>query len=64
MKIKEKKDMSYAFIDLRKAFSVRHHKLIEILAKKGLPRKTLILIADMYTGNKTTLQQYSLTETK
>ena len=61
----ERKDLSFAFIDLRKAFdSVRHVSLIETLAKKGLPRKTLVLIADMYTGNSTTLQDGNIVNLK
>ena len=56
-KIRQNKNLSCAFIDLRRAFdSVKHRKLIEVLAKKSIPRKILILIADNYTGNKTMLQ--------
>ena len=59
--IKEKavtrKDFSFAFLDMRKAFdSIKHRELIKVLAKIGIPRKTLVLIANLYTGNISELQ--------
>ena len=52
-----RKDFSFAFLDMRKAFdSIKHRELIKVLAKIGIPRKTLVLIADLYTGNISELQ--------
>ena len=54
--IKHKKRLSYAYIDLKKAFdSVMPSELIKVLAGKGVPRKFLLLVADMYEGNTATL---------
>ena len=53
----KRKDFSFAFLDIRKAFdSTKHEELIKILAKIGIPRETLVLIADLYTGNIAELQ--------
>ena len=52
-----RKDLSFAFLDMRKAFdSIKHNELIKTLAKNGIPRKTLVLIADLYTNNIAELQ--------
>ena len=53
----KRKDFSFAFLDMRKAFdSIKPKKLIRVLAKNSIPRKTLVLIADLYTGNLAELQ--------
>ena len=54
MAIKERRTLSFAFIDLRKAFdSVNHLKLVEVLNNTGIPMK---IIANMYRGNRLYLQ--------
>ena len=49
--------MSYCFLDITKAFdSVYHSELIKVLAKLGVPRKLLMLVASMYSGASVNLQ--------
>ena len=49
--------MSYAYLDLRKAFdSVLHSEMLKALAVNGVPKDLLYLLADMYSGNETELQ--------
>ena len=44
--------MSFAWIDLKKAFdSVNHLKMIDVLNESGIPRKITRIIANMYRGN-------------
>ena len=51
--IKERRTMSYSFIDLKKAFdSVNHLKLIEVLNNTGIPRKITKIVANMYRCNR------------
>ena len=57
---KKKNNLTFAFIDLSIAFdSVYHHKLIDVLARKGLTREFISLIADMYNGHKSRYVQWS-----
>lgn len=54
---KELRDMSIAWIDLRKAFdSFNHLKLIEVLNSSGIPRKITRMITNMYRGNTSYLK--------
>ena len=57
MAIKKERDMSVAWIDLKKAFdSVNHLKLVEVLNSTGIPRKITRMITNMYRGNSSYLR--------
>ena len=59
------KGISYAFLDVRKAFdSVKHTSIIDILAKRGCPRQMVKIVADLYHGNKTSLEDGSIIKLK
>ena len=54
--IKRKRPLSYAFMDVRKAFdSVSHHALRKAYIKADLPAGLITLLEDMYVGNTTLL---------
>ena len=55
--VTRRQGISYAYLDMRKAFdSIKHFALLEVLALNGIPKKLIQLLADMYTGNKSVLQ--------
>ena len=62
---KQGEGLSYAFLDVRKAFdSIKHTAIIDILAKRGCPRQMLRVVADLYHKNTASLEDGSVIKLK
>ena len=55
--VKRRRSVSYAYLDMKKAFdSVKHSEMLKVLALHGVPKQLVALLADMYSGNTSVLQ--------
>ena len=61
----EGRGISYAFLDVAKAFdSVIHRRILETLAKRCVPRSFLRVVASLYQANTTTMSDGKLIQIK